>query len=259
MFKTIATGRMYNGTVHEYQDKNQRGVTRTVFRGRLNYRNEDGSYSWIDAVCFRDNPNSESNGLVGFLEDNYVSQQDGDIAHGRAIEVFGTLRETKKRMTVEVKVKGGGIKEIPNVEHDTFEIIIDGASFVPTNQSDKDTRNELDIDPDDDLELAEDDEEMEFDGEDEEEEEIEEEPAPAPSTRRQSGKAASTARSSSARTSSKPATTGRASGARTNGGSSRAANRQSAPAATGKSGRNSASTKSSSRKAPAGKETFFRD
>jgi len=129
---TMMTGRMYNGAVYPYENK-QTKEDRTLFRGRMNYRKQNGDYAWIDAVCFRDNPDTDANGLVGWLEDNYLAPEYEEDGHGgRAIEIVGKLSPTTKKKIVTLNLKGGGTKDI-EVEYDTFEILIDEASFVPTN------------------------------------------------------------------------------------------------------------------------------
>ncbi|MNP21334.1 hypothetical protein D3C76_1139470 [compost metagenome] len=160
----VLTGRMYNGTVHGWSDNEGE---RTCFRGRLNYRLPNGDYAWIDAVCFRDNPNTDANGLVGWLEDNYAAPEDEADGHGgRAIEIAGWLKPTTKQKTVTVNLKGGGKKDIPNVPYDTFEIVIDQASFVPTSHGESGGRNSG---------VALDDEDFDIEDDAEDEMEIEEE------------------------------------------------------------------------------------
>lgn len=162
----VLTGRMYNGQVHGWNDDEGE---RVCFRGRLNYRLPNGEYAWIDAVCFRDNPNTESNGLVGWLEDNYLAPEDESEGHGgRAIEIVGWLKPTQKKKTVTVNVKGGGKKDIPNVPYDTFEIVIDQASFVPTSHGEGGGRgSNVDLDEDFDIEEESDEDMIEEDEQDE--------------------------------------------------------------------------------------------
>lgn len=156
----VLSGRMYNGQVHGYTQNEEE---RSCFRGRLNFRLPNGDYAWIDAVCFKDNPNSDTNGLVGWLEENYMAPEDESEGHGgRAIEIVGTLRPTEKKKTVTLKLKGGGKKDVPGVPYDTFEVVIEQAYFPPLSQGERggvDVDDEFDIDDDADLAVADDDDE----------------------------------------------------------------------------------------------------
>lgn len=145
----VITGRMYNGAVHGWTDNQKE--ERSCYRGRLNFRLPNGDYAWMDAVCFKDNPNTTQNGLVGWLEDNYLAPEDESDGHGgRAIEVTGWLKPATKKKTVTVKLKGGAKKDIPNVPYDTFELVIETASFVPTNHGEGGgARNGVEVDDDD--------------------------------------------------------------------------------------------------------------
>lgn len=204
---SIFTGRMYNGAAYPYDDKAS-GDERVMFRGRMNYRLPNGEYAWVDAVCFRDNPSTEANGLVGWLESNYLAPEDQEDGYGgRAIEVVGWMNPTIKRKTIEVKVKGGGTREIPNVEYETFELIIDQASFVPTNAGENNSRRDTPI--------IDDDEDFEFDDIDDNEEPIEDEPTPP---RRSSNAGRSGNRSAST-------STARSNSSRSSSGSSRSGSR----------------------------------
>lgn len=152
---TVLTGRLYNGAVHGWQDNEEQ--ERVCFRGRLNFRLQNGDYEWIDVVCFKDNPNTDANGLVGWLEENYLDSDGEDVGHGRAVELTGSLKPTTKKKTITVPIKGGGKKEIPGVPYETFELLIDTASFVPTSQGEGGGRgNRNNIDAEEDFEIDED-------------------------------------------------------------------------------------------------------
>ncbi len=127
----VLSGRMYNGTVYPYEDGDKND--RTVFRGRLNFRTENGEYEWIDCVCWRDNINSDSNGTVGWLEKYFEDEGGKGEGHGKAIELVGKLSPVTKKHTV--KLKGG--KEIPNVKYPSFELVIDSANFPPISQGER--------------------------------------------------------------------------------------------------------------------------
>jgi uncharacterized membrane protein YgcG len=161
------TGRIYNGKIHEYTPQGSRTL-RTLFRGRLNWRLQNGEYAWIDVVCFRDNPDSDNNGLVGFLENNYVGIE------GHAIELQAQLVPTEKQKSHTIKLKGGKNKDIDGIKYDSFELVIDNAGFVPTSAGDKPGEyTELDEDDLDDEDLEDEEDDMIL-----EDEEPEEEPAP---------------------------------------------------------------------------------
>lgn len=176
---TVIAGRMYNGKAYEWETKDN--DERTLFRGRLNYRNpENGEYYWIDAVCFRDF--GDKGGLVAWLDENYSTEVSENENGGDAIIVTGYIRPTTKRKTVELRGKKNGktiTKEIPNVPYDTFEFVILSATFPPTSQGEGRPGNDVDIEDElddfDDLEVADGEEEN-----DDEEvvEEVKEKPAP---------------------------------------------------------------------------------
>lgn len=152
------SGRLYNGAVYGYEDND--GNERTCFRGRLNFRLPNGKYDWIDVVCFRDNPHTEENGLVGWLEQNYLAPEDESEGHGgKAVELVGWLKPTEKKKTITVKTSSGK-KQIPNVPYMTFELVIDQANFPPLSHGEGGRDNGVEVDDDfdlDDVEVAEDD------------------------------------------------------------------------------------------------------
>ena len=155
----VLSGRLYNGAVYGYEDDDKQ--ERTCFRGRLNFRLPNGKYDWIDVICFRDNPNTDENGLVGWLERNYLAPEDESDGHGgKAIELSGWLKPTEKRKTITVKTSSGK-KDIPNVPYTTFELVIDQANFPPLSHGEGGKNNGVEVDDDfdidEDVEVAEDD------------------------------------------------------------------------------------------------------
>lgn len=142
MFNTTAAGRIYNGKTYGWEDKSKQ--ERTMFRGRLNYRDpENGEYHYIDAVCFKDF--GDKGGLVQFLEDNFSAPEDKeDGTGGDAAILVGYVRPTKKKLTakVDLKTKTGKVtKDVPNIPYSTFEFVITNAYFPPKSAGDESSRD----------------------------------------------------------------------------------------------------------------------
>lgn len=179
MMNTVVAGRLYNGKVHDWEQKKDGDtIDRSLFRGRLNYRNpENGEYHYIDAVCFKDF--GDKGGLVAWLDDHYAAENSENEKGGEAIIVTGYVRPTEKKKTIEIKGKKNGktvTKEIPNVPYESFEFVILSATFPPTSQGEGGHKNDVETDEDfedfDEIEVA----GKEEDGDDESTEEVEEKP-----------------------------------------------------------------------------------
>lgn len=185
MMNATIAGRLYNGKAHDYTSKDE---DRTMFRGRINYRNpENGEYHWMDAVCFKDF--GVKGGLVAWLDEHYSTESSGNDNGGEAIIVTGYVRPAVKKKTIEIKGKKNGKvvkKEIPNVPYDSFEFMIQSATFAPTSQGEGRKKEDVETDDEDfedfeDLEIA-DEEEGEEEIEQEEEQEEEAPPVKKKST-----------------------------------------------------------------------------
>jgi hypothetical protein len=185
MISTVA-GRLYNGKAHDWtQNKGKDDETdRTLFRGRLNFRETGGSnYHWIDAVCFKDF--GAKGGLVAWLDEHYAAENSESGENGGdGIILNGYVRPTEKRKTIEIKGKKNGktvTKEIPNVPYDTFEFVITDATFPPTSNGEG--RRSDDVETDEDFDELDDIEISDGDDDDAGEEEVEEKPKKKPSSK----------------------------------------------------------------------------
>lgn len=172
MFNATVVGRVYNGKVFKGKGDNK---DRKIFRGRLNYRDRAGEYQFIDAVCFRDF--GDTNGLVGFLEKHFSAEGTDDNKGGQGVIVVGHVRPTKKKTTIQIKGKKNGkaCTVDKEVEYETFEFVIEEATFPPTSSG---TSNSVSDEIDDDEFEIDDDDIDEDDAIDTDEDEEEEEEAP---------------------------------------------------------------------------------
>lgn len=196
----VVTGKIYNGSTHEWKDKTKE--ERLMYRGRLNYRDRsNGEWYFIDAVCWKDFGNE--NGLVGFLEEHFSKDSDNAPTDkgGQAVEFVGYMRPVKRTKTETVKRKfriSGKIQSVDvevEVEYDTYEFVIESVDFPPTNEkftSKKSGGEVIDLDDEDEdgvIELVDDEEDEDDDTvevvEDDEEEVVEK---PKPRKPRATGK-----------------------------------------------------------------------
>jgi hypothetical protein len=156
MFNATVVGRIFNGKVYEGKGENSE---RRVFRGRLNFRDRRGEYQWIDAVCFRDM--GENGGLVGFLEENFSAGGDGDNG-GQGIIVVGHVRPIKKKATKKIPIVGKKngqkiTKEVETqLEYETFEFVIEEATFPPKSKGETSGNGKSAIELDDEFDFDED-------------------------------------------------------------------------------------------------------
>lgn len=131
----VVTGKVYNGSVHGWKDKDK--TERSMYRGRLNYRDRtNGEWHWIDVVCWKDF--GKEDGLVGFLEKHFSAESSNAPKEhgGQPIEIVGYLRPSISKMTVPVDgIKNGKpyTHEFKNVDNPTFELVIDTVDFPPSN------------------------------------------------------------------------------------------------------------------------------
>lgn len=180
----IVTGKLYNGKTFEWKDKSKED--RTLFRGRLNYRDRtNGEWYFVDAVCWKDF--GKENGLVGFLEENFSADSDNAPTDkgGQAVELVGYFRPVKRTKTEKVPKKfriGGKVQTVEvevEVEYIGYEFVIETADYPPTSEKFTGSRNKkkddeiVDFDAEDDelVELIDDEEDEDIIEEVEEEEE----------------------------------------------------------------------------------------
>ncbi|ABS83651.1 hypothetical protein 0305phi8-36p091 [Bacillus phage 0305phi8-36] len=172
MMNTTVVGKLYNGKAYEWTDKKNDNDDRTLFRGRIGYRNpETGEYEFMDAVCFRDFGNK--GGLVGFLDEHF-SADGKDDKTGHPVVLTGYVRKSEKQMDVDIKIKKNGatkIKTISGVPYNTYEFVIQTASFVPSSEG-RNTGRSVDTD-DEDFDDIDEDDDIEFVGEDEADDNVE--------------------------------------------------------------------------------------
>lgn len=164
MMNTTVVGKLYGGKAYDWTDRKNDNEERSLFRGRIGYRNpETGEFEFMDAVCFKDF--GAKGGLVAFLDDHFSADgKDGKTGH--PVVLTGYVRKTKKTMEVELKAKKSGTtKTIPNVPYDTFEFVIQSASFVPSAEGRNTGRS---VDTEEDFDDIDDEDEFEVvDGDDE--------------------------------------------------------------------------------------------
>ncbi len=135
----VVTGKIYNGKTFEWKDKSKE--SRTLFRGRLNYRDRtNGEWYFVDAVCWKDFGNE--NGLVGFLEEHFSQGSDNAPTDkgGQAVEMVGYFRPVKRTKTGETQKKfrvNGKVQTIDvevEVEYIGYEFVIESVDFPPTSE-----------------------------------------------------------------------------------------------------------------------------
>lgn len=132
----VVTGKVYNGDVHPWKDKDKN--KRSMYRGRLNYRDRtSGEWHWIDVVCWKDF--GDKDGLVGFLEKHFSvdSANAPKDKGGQSIEIVGYLRPSINKMTVPVTVSKKGEPftfDVKNVDNPTYELVIETVDFPPSNE-----------------------------------------------------------------------------------------------------------------------------
>lgn len=178
---TMVTGKMYNGKVYKWKDKKKN--ERTMFRGRLNYRDRtNGEWYFVDVVCWKDF--GDTGGLVAFLDKHFAQGSDNAPTDkgGQPVEIVGYFEPTTSQLPFEVK--GKTASKTFDVEYPTFQLVIETADFPPNNEK-RAKGNSAEIDEDfdfdedeDEFDLDEDDNVEEIDDEDdddieEEEEEVE--------------------------------------------------------------------------------------
>lgn len=163
MMNTTVVGKLYGGKAYDWVDKKHEDQDRSLFRGRIGYRNpETGDFAFMDAVCFKDF--GSKGGLVGFLDEHF-SADGKDDKTGYPVVLTGYVRPAKKTMEVELKAKKSGTtKTIPNVPYETFEFVILSASFTPSSEARNTGRS---VETEDDFDDIEDEDEFEVVGDDE--------------------------------------------------------------------------------------------
>lgn len=185
----VASGKIYFGKVFEFEDK-KTGDDRSVFRGRLNYRDRaTREWHFIDVVCWKDF--GDKGGLVAWLDDHFSKDAESSVdgKGGQPIEIVGYLKPSTTKTNDLIGETKSGKKGKVDVVHPTFELVIESADFPPAFEKYKGGTEKVDedFDFDEDEELEEDDiDEPEEIDEDDEEEEVVEPPKRTRNTRRQS-------------------------------------------------------------------------
>ena len=176
---TMVTGKMYNGKVYKWKDKSKN--ERTMFRGRLNYRDRtNGDWYFVDVVCWKDF--GDTGGLVAFLDKHFSANSDNAPADkgGQPVEIVGYFEAIKSIIPFEVK--GKTLSKTFDVEYPTFQLVIETADFPPNNEKRGKANASASVDDDfdfdeeeEDFDIEEDEDDVDVDIDDEDEDEEEEE------------------------------------------------------------------------------------